>query len=1442
MFSDLRKTLTFLSQSEEQTVLGMQTGPQTSAGMQARPLSSAGVQAGPSSSAWMQARPLSSAEMQAGPLSSAGVQARPPSSAGKQARPLSSTAKQVGPLSSAGVQARPQSSAEMQAGPLSSAEMQAGPLSSAGVQARPPSSAGKQARPLSSTAKQVGPLSSAGVQARPQSSAEMQAGPLSSAEMQVGPLSSAGVQARPQSSAGAKPTPRSSVDAKLATRSSAEMQAGSSSSVGAKPAPQSSSSIKCALCSEDVDVEGFTEHLSDYHVQECCDQCGAKVWGAVGLLHHIENHHLLISLADRGRKSVDQPASSTTTSFAQSPAYIEAQQGAPQSVPHTPSPGINLRPPEVNWVSFLPKQFCRVIKPADQKWIAQCLYDSTGRLKQQFSQNWFHPPSPSKPTTSPPDPSSYLRQWMFLWAPMRMWGIPLKCTQCKKKMHHSGIYTKVREVIDIDSKYYLVGADYPRCSNCMIPVCPWKLQGTAPVHSEEWARWTIDYLTDCEVHQKRCALTQSEVFYQQPPPFCPLPLAQWFETVHANEILTHIDELKCVITSTYGSILKLDSTKKITKKLAGGIADTATWMTNVGNEIGQVLNCVLTTGEGAGLDDLCQGIVKQYKDAGEPEPAVIYVDRDCCSETGWRCNAVHTQMYMLEGASRWNINRGRQAVDMGGTSLTKIYDVRLMSHMNDLSNRVLGCRLLPECIPPGKPTLFQVVALTVLILKTFPALGPAHQLRLFMTHGQAAQRPDVNRVSECVALKLLKEFREARNRPKDNKGKTFPIPQAIVMTYSHIKQLLEDCRELLDQTNLVLVTINNTTVSSCIGRPFHRANRLQLHRTLRDGRPFRRANSHQLHRTLRIGLPFHRANSHQLHRTLRIGVHLEKAAQNMTKTGKSSAYWNDVCHRYAQGTFQFSTGKRPGSRKWKEALERIDACPLQRGNKVDLFGRHIECTCGFHKSTDKAGGNSEEAGTSQGEQGVKCSLCGVVVEAKKFSEHLSDHHAEERCDTCGARVRGAVGLLQHIESNHYGALLAPRVSPSKNPMPSPCPSPSPRLAPPPQHLPSPLPAPVSPSPQPTPSTRHSPAPQPSPPPPLWPAPSPRPTPFPGPGPSIRTPLSSSTALTTTTTMARSIPMAQSIPTPLASSTALTTTTMAHSVPAAQSIPTPLYSSTALTTTPLSISIPTPPLPQAATDWESFLPSQFKRVLQPADWVWIAKCLYVPTGQLRQKIQENWFYPPMQPKPSPPGPGCYFRQRMFLWAPMRMWGIPLKCSECGCKMHHSGIYSKVREVIDMDSRHYLVGGDYPCCSVCRLPVCPWSQDIISQLDVAHRTLFPAVLTTQLALDRKCVTFLRPRTSGNSSSYLQSAVEEVHSEEWAQRTIQYLSDCEKHLRKVALVQSETAPSFSAPAPFRPLPLAQWFETIYSNDILSHLDEMKGVITSTYGRILKMDSTKK
>ncbi|KAG7510642.1 hypothetical protein JOB18_027313 [Solea senegalensis] len=92
--------------------------------------------------------------------------------------------------------------------------------------------------------------------------------------------------------------------------------------------------------------------------------------------------------------------------------------------------------------------------------------------------------------------------------------------------------------------------------------------------------------------------------------------------------------------------------------------------------------------------------------------------------------------------------------------------------------------------------------------------GLCHHVFLQIVHGSWPGCPGYTRVSECVALKLLKEYREARNRPKDIKGRTFAIPQSIVMTYCHVKQLIEDCKEILQNSNLVLMTINNITVSS----------------------------------------------------------------------------------------------------------------------------------------------------------------------------------------------------------------------------------------------------------------------------------------------------------------------------------------------------------------------------------------------------------------------------------------------------------------------------------------------------------------------------------------------------------------------------------------------------------------------------------------------------
>lgn len=82
-----------------------------------------------------------------------------------------------------------------------------------------------------------------------------------------------------------------------------------------------------------------------------------------------------------------------------------------------------------------------------------------------------------------------------------------------------------------------------------------------------------------------------------------------------------------------------------------------------------------------------------------------------------------------------------------------------------------------------------------------------------MIHGQAVQRPDTNRISGCVALRLFREHRETRNRTKDNRRKTFGIPQSVVtVDFSPLKTVLEDCRDIMEKIDLVLVTINNTTV------------------------------------------------------------------------------------------------------------------------------------------------------------------------------------------------------------------------------------------------------------------------------------------------------------------------------------------------------------------------------------------------------------------------------------------------------------------------------------------------------------------------------------------------------------------------------------------------------------------------------------------------------
>ncbi|XP_075968580.1 uncharacterized protein LOC142971800 [Anarhichas minor] len=100
------------------------------------------------------------------------------------------------------------------------------------------------------------------------------------------------------------------------------------------------------------------------------------------------------------------------------------------------------------------------------------------------------------------------------------------------------------------------------------------------------------------------------------------------------DILTRIYHIRASITSIFGSILKMDSTKKITKKLAGHGRGTAQWMTSIGNEVGQILISVLTVAERPGLNAMVSGVMEWYRKTDVPPPVLLYVDCDCCKSEG----------------------------------------------------------------------------------------------------------------------------------------------------------------------------------------------------------------------------------------------------------------------------------------------------------------------------------------------------------------------------------------------------------------------------------------------------------------------------------------------------------------------------------------------------------------------------------------------------------------------------------------------------------------------------------------------------------------------------------------------------------------------------------------------------------------------------------------
>ncbi len=330
----------------------------------------------------------------------------------------------------------------------------------------------------------------------------------------------------------------------------------------------------------------------------------------------------------------------------------------------------------------LPEGWKTTMELIDQQWVGKDLFACKGVLVVQL-KTWWYPPQPPGPNSkSTPAVASYFFSRLFLWMPRRMWAFDFQCPVCKppSSLTSKGLYNRVRSVVDLATKYYLA-AEYLECRNCkgtfisydsrLLEQLPLDLRSRFPIvltrkfacdksvvtlmrgrtfgnsptgvcnevkeiHSEQWMRQAIAYISDCKRQKtSKERLRLEEVTYPSLPSYKSPPSPKWFLGVYVRDVWSRLQLLKASATSIYGSILKIDSTKKITRKLQGTAAKSVSWCCNIGNEKGEVLISILTTSESlSNLNTLAEGLMDRYEKAQKTPPLLLYTDRDCCKHEG----------------------------------------------------------------------------------------------------------------------------------------------------------------------------------------------------------------------------------------------------------------------------------------------------------------------------------------------------------------------------------------------------------------------------------------------------------------------------------------------------------------------------------------------------------------------------------------------------------------------------------------------------------------------------------------------------------------------------------------------------------------------------------------------------------------------------------------
>ncbi|XP_073804837.1 uncharacterized protein isoform X3 [Danio rerio] len=147
-----------------------------------------------------------------------------------------------------------------------------------------------------------------------------------------------------------------------------------------------------------------------------------------------------------------------------------------------------------------------------------------------------------------------------------------------------------------------------------------------------------------------------------------------------------------------------------------------------------------------------------------------------------------------------------------------------------------------------------------------------------------------------------------------------------------------------------------------------------------------------------------------------------------------------------------------------------------------------------------------------------------------------------------------------------------------------------------------------------------------------------------------------------------------------------------------------------------------------------LPRLWAETLPPEDHKWIASRLFKMGSKGKPELRDNlqlWYYPP-QPALTynqAPAPDRFFCHSLLLWMPYKLWRVKVLCPNPACGQHQltgGGLHKRARQVLDID-RMYNMVTETLICTKCKASHVSWSQTVLQQLDLGHRSEFRVILT-------------------------------------------------------------------------------------------------------------------